>query len=170
MNLGIGKRSLLGLAAGALMTLGVAAPAFATVLNTDQTVTVSGSDAATLVFTIDTGSVGLPTLDPATPCAIATNVVKFDIKSNLPYSGSVNASKAGTSDMPVTQLHWMRDTTFGTQSAGCGSTAFASGANTWFASQARTADDNFSNSYALDVLYTNGPGTVSMALVYNVTQ
>jgi hypothetical protein len=167
---GMGKRTILGLVAGALMTLGVAAPAFAAPPTSDtHDVAVTASNQAALVFTIvGTNSVGFPALDPATPCATASNAISFNVKSNKSYAGTVKAATtaSNTSGIPVTQLHW----SFAT--ADCTSTAFTGNAtaDTWFGSRPATNSDSFSNSYALDVLYTNNPGAVDMTLTYSVSQ
>jgi hypothetical protein len=169
----MGKRTILGLVAGALMTLGVAAPAFAAapVTSDSHDVAVTASNQSALVFTITSGStVPFGSLDPATPCATPSNGTGFQIKSNRAYTGTVKAvaaTSAGHSDIPVTQLHW-------THGAGatCASTAFtgAATADTWFTSRAATADDSFSDSYALAVTYTNTDGSVDITLTYAVSQ
>jgi hypothetical protein len=179
MNLSIGKRSLLGLVAGALMTLGVAAPAFASAQTTSGTVTVSGTDNATLVFTIDgstSSAISFSALNQEA-CNAAVAPVAFHIESNMSYTGDTYVSSStGISDIAPSQLHWARGTLAAPVAASCTANGFATTAYIapqapqWFTTHGATNDDSFTNSYALQVNYANTPGSVDMTITYAVAQ
>lgn len=177
MVFGNSKRAILGLAAGVVMSLGLVAPTLAD----NGTVAVTGSNGAKLIFTIgntvvssNTSSgetVAFGSIDPSgglSGCFQGDHQVSFSIKSNRSYSGDVGAVAAttsGHSDIPVSQLYWKRNA-----AADCTTSTAFSASGTWFGPHASTANDSFTNGYALQDLWTNTDGTVDMTLTYTVTQ
>lgn len=173
MRFSFGKRSMLGLVAGAIMTIGVAAPAFAgPVTSNSQTVSVTANNQPALTFTTVSGpAVPFGPLDPANACATPTNGSSFKVESNRSYTGTVRAAASvatGTSDIPVTQLFWSH-TTQGPATCAAPSVAFATTASLWTSGLA-TNGTTISDTFALKVFYTNTDGNVDMTLTYLVSQ
>jgi hypothetical protein len=181
MNLGIGKRSLLGLAAGCLMTLGVAAPSMAA---TTGNVSVSGANQGNLVLTITTNpaSVGFGNVDPlgtadgtnntvlstddglgSGSCYRAGNTISFNVQSNRTYNGTVTAASSNSS--PLNQLFWADGT-----GATCASTVFVDSSATpnWIINAGATGGQSYTDSYALHVSWTNEISP-SYTLTYSVS-
>jgi hypothetical protein len=186
MNLGIGKRSLLGLVAGAIMTLGVAAPAFASngaIPQSDTgTVNVSGTNNSAITLSISNGNISFNTIDPSTvTCAPSQGGPTFTIKSNRTWTGSVAAADTvvssvdqNTSLIPRNQLYWSHATA--NCGSGSGDVQFGSdGSSAQWASGGHTSGlttdgGQFTDTYSLSLNFSNNPGNVAFTLTYTVTQ
>lgn len=177
-----GKKQILALAAGALLTIGTVVPTLATPgpNNTSGgTVTLSGTNVSTLVFTIDGGTSSSVSF-PATMAPNGGNIggntdgcyqqggnaVHFIIRSNTAITTGVTQQDDGAFKPTSARTFWANGTGT-TVTATCSSNTIASGWNQSAAPSNGVAD--FYNSYAVQVQWGDATGALDTTLTYSVS-
>lgn len=193
MAMGLTKRSLLGLVAGAVMSLGLVMPTLAVEVD-GGTVEVDGNNTAKLIVSISTDGIDFGTINPdgldsvgttdfldpagAGAAYVANTGVTVTIQSNLPWIGKIAAEEnSGTSlNMTLANLRYTHadgdsgsPATSYAEATGAPSIAFDTVAQDWDAGSA-TQSEAHTDHYALRVDWTNNPGTFSTVVTYSVTQ